>query len=233
MIPHFRAPISPAKAISALLLPGRAPGTIELEKAYSGAFGVRGAVLLPSNRAGIFMVLKLSVGRDTVITGPAYTCTSVHDAMRLTGARLRYLDTAPNEFLMAAEDLVATAEGDSCQVLSEIHGIPYNETILRAGPAPRMRVWDLAQSIPDPARMQRMSPQEVAIVSFSMGKCMAAGRGGIALFNDADLAGQVREMRDASLRKEPWGQSCATDRLFLPRSSAAHARSTVLSACPR
>jgi dTDP-4-amino-4,6-dideoxygalactose transaminase len=207
MIPYFRAPISPAKAISALLSPKRAPGTIELERAYADAFGVSDAVLLPSNRAGVYMVLKLTAGPDTVITGPAYTCTSVHDAMRLTGARLRYLDTAPNEFLMAAEDLVAAAKVDSCQVLSEIHGIPYNETILRAGPAPCMRIWDVAQSIPDKARTRRMSPREAAIVSFGMGKCMAAGRGGVALFNNSDLASRVREMRDSLLRKEPWGQS--------------------------
>ena len=218
MIPNFRAPISPGKALSALLSPGRAPGTVELEKAYADAFGVRDAVMLPSNRAGLYMVLKASVGPETVITGPAYTCTSVHDAMRLTGACLQYLDTAPNEFLMAAEDLVAAAKGDSCEVLSEIHGIPYNETVLRAHPAPRMRIWDLAQSVPDPARMQRMSPQEVAVVSFSMGKCMAAGRGGVALFNHADLACQVREMRDASLRKEPWGQSLRDGLLVLAKA---------------
>ncbi|MFZ1936631.1 MAG: DegT/DnrJ/EryC1/StrS family aminotransferase [Thermoguttaceae bacterium] len=185
-----------------LLSPKRALGVADVERAYAAAFGVHAAVLLPSNRAGILLVLTASTGPKTLVTGPAYTCNTVHHAMRLSGARLQFLDTAPNQFLMGVDDLLAAAEGDSCQILSEIYGIPYDDKTLRAGIESRTRIWDMAHGIPDPARLQRMHSGEVAIVSFGMGKCMAAGRGGIAFFNDKQLAENVRKLRDASVTSE-------------------------------
>lgn len=201
MIPHYSPPFGPLRVVTALLSPRAAPRVEVLERAYAEAFGVRQAVILPAVRSGILMLLRALAGADTLVVGPAYTCLVVHEAMFLSGARLRFVEPAADGYLMSRDELCAAAQPGACLVLCEVYGLPYDENLLRATEEtrPRLRVLDMAMGIPDPSRLARMLPNDVALFSFGFGKSLCAGGGGLACFRDAALAERVRGLRDAMI----------------------------------
>ena len=144
------------------------------------------------------MAIQATNGPNVTVAGPAYTCDAVHDALALSRACTRLVDLAPNSFLMPSGGISA-ATGPGCTlVLSEVYGIPYDQETLQDGcmKGLRVRILDMAMSIPVPERMQRLEARDVALFSFGWGKPMYAGWGGIACFQDTELAGRVREIRD-------------------------------------
>jgi dTDP-4-amino-4,6-dideoxygalactose transaminase len=204
MIPDYSPPFGPVRALYLSILPRAAPTVADLEMSYAESLAVPQAVLLPSVRSGILMILKAMTTPDSLVVGPAYTCGVVHQAMHLSGARLRFVDPAFGQFLMAEADILAAVEPDACLVLSELYGIPYSDNLLRGieDARPRVRILDMAMSIPDPARLNHLQARDVALFSFGMNKCMYAGGGGIACLKDGNLAEQMREIRDASIAED-------------------------------
>jgi hypothetical protein len=142
-------------------------------------------------------VLAVS-GPDTIVAGPAYTCSTVHVAMSLSGAPTRLIDSAPGAFLMSADGIYAASEPGCALVLSEVYGIPYDREMLRDScrKGPRLRVLDMAMGVPAPERLLELEARDVALFSFGWGKPMYAGWGGIACFQDPELADRVRGIRD-------------------------------------
>ena len=173
----------------------RAPSIAELELQYADSLGAPAAVILPSVRSGILMALKAVAGTKSTVIGPAYSCLVVHEAMALSGATVRYIEPAPRSYLMSVPALRELVRQDGCVVFSEIYGIPYDIKDLD-GIEPRLRLLDMAMSVPDPQRMQNLKAFDVALFSFGIGKSMCAGGGGVACFGDRALAAQIREMRD-------------------------------------
>lgn len=170
----------------------------DLEKTYAETLGVPAVLLLPSVRAGISMAICATSEPGITVVGPAYTCGTVHEALALSGACPRLVDLAPNVLLMASDSIDVATEPGCALVLSELYGIPYDQEILKSSyrKSPRVRILDMAMSIPVPERMQRLEARDVALFSFGWGKPMYAGWGGIACFRDLELAGRVREIRD-------------------------------------
>ncbi len=177
-----------------------APSVGEIEQTCARTLGVRDAVLLPSVRSGIYLVLKAVSGPGGLVVGPAYTCAVVHQAMRASGLRTRFIDAAPRHFSMACDQLLSAMEPGCCVILCELYGIPTGQDVLEATRAlrPAVRILDTATNIPDPVRLGRMESTDVAMFSFGKGKWMSAGWGGLACFQDEGLCQQIREMRDAS-----------------------------------
>lgn len=165
--------------------------------------GVRAAVLLPSARMGILLTLKVVVKPSMIVVGPAYVCDVVHDAMLLSGAALRFTDTSPGGFLMDTSNLPVMPRTPYALILSDIYGIPCNrETSATGGGLPAVRIWDMAMSIPQPEVLSRMSSNEVALMSFGLGKCLYSGWGGVLLSNNSHLAGCIRQLRDDWISEE-------------------------------
>jgi dTDP-4-amino-4,6-dideoxygalactose transaminase len=108
---------------------------------------------------------------------------------------------------MSSEEIKAAAEPGCALVLSEVYGIPYDLKILHAvyKDGPGVRILDMAMSIPAKERIQQMEARDVALFSFGWGKPMYAGWGGIACFQDLELAGKVRETRDQWATRESFG----------------------------
>jgi dTDP-4-amino-4,6-dideoxygalactose transaminase len=216
MIPRHSLPFGIRGTLSVLI--SRVPNThvLDIEKAYADALGVRAAILLPSVRAGIRMSVQAVSEPGTIVAGPAYTCSTVHDAMGLSSARVQLIDPAPDSFLMPPEGIYASTEPGCLLVLSEVYGIPYDQEMLQnaSGKGPRLRVFDMAMSIPAQKRMQQLEAMDVALFSFGWGKPLYAGWGGIACFQDLELASSVREIQErwttrdsSSLRFQ---RSCST-----------------------
>jgi dTDP-4-amino-4,6-dideoxygalactose transaminase len=216
MIPRHSLPFGVGKILSSLVSPPPAMSSTDLEKAYADTLGVPAVILLPSVRAGIHMAIQATNGPNTTVVGPAYTCDVVYDALALGRACTRLIDLAPNSFLMSPEGITAATEPGCALVLSEVYGIPYDQEVLRDGygKGPRVRILDMAMSIPAPERMQHLEARDVALFSFGWGKPMYAGWGGVACFRDTELAGRVREIRDRWSISESLGlglrRSCLT-----------------------
>jgi len=216
MIPRHSLPFDVWKILSSLVSPTPTMHSTDLEKAYADTLGVPAVILLPSVRAGIHMAIQATSEPNMIVAGPAYTCDAVHDALALSGACTQLVDLAPNSFLMPPEGISA-ATGPGCAlVLSEVYGIPYDPKTLQNGcrKGPRVRILDMAMSIPAPERIRRLEARDVALFSFGWGKPMYAGWGGIACFQDSELASRVREIRDRWSTPESLGlrfrRSCST-----------------------
>ncbi len=198
MIPRHSLPFGIKKILAALISRTSNTHTSDIEKAYADALGLRATILLPSVRAGIRMSVQAVSAPNTLVAGPAYTCSTVHEAMTLSSARTQLIDSALDSFLMPAQDIYTSTEFGCALVLSEVYGIPYDQKMLQnaSGKGPLLRVLDMAMSIPAQQRMQQLEAGDVALFSFGWGKPMYAGWGGIACFQDLELAGRVREIKD-------------------------------------
>jgi dTDP-4-amino-4,6-dideoxygalactose transaminase len=198
MIPHYSPPFGPGRVIAAWLSPAHAPSVAELEREFARALDVPAAVIVPSVRSAILMLVKAVMQPDTTVVGPAYTCDVVHEAMELSGARTWYVEPTANSFHMDA-DTIATACGPgACLIVSEMYGLRYPDAFLRATDAvhSRLRILDMAMCVPDRSGTARMRHNDVALFSFGFGKPMCAGGGGVACFQDGSLAETVARMRD-------------------------------------
>ncbi len=198
MIPRHSLQFGVGKILSLLVSPTLPVGSSDLEKACADALGVSAIILLPSVRAGIHMAIQATGGPGMVVVGPAYTCETVHEALVLSEARVRLIDLAPDAFLMSPGNIVAATEPGCALLLSEVYGIPYDQEIFQKvrGKALRVRILDMAMSIPIAEKMKKLEARDVALFSFGWGKPMYAGWGGVACFQDLELAGRVREVRD-------------------------------------
>jgi dTDP-4-amino-4,6-dideoxygalactose transaminase len=198
MIPRHSLPFGVGRAISLLVSSSQASHASDLEKAYADTLGARVAVLLPSVRAGIHMTVLAGSLPGAVVIGPAYTCDTVHQALALSGARMRLVDAAPGSFLMSPQAIGASFEPDCALLISELYGIPCDVGMIEkeCGAKARLRILDLAMCIPSSGRMRQLKATDMALYSFGWGKPMYAGWGGIACFQDPELAAKVREIRD-------------------------------------
>jgi len=198
MIPRHSLQFGVGEILSLWVSPMPTVDPSDLEKAYAETLGVPAVILLPSVRAGIHMVIEATSEPGMIAVGPAYTCETVHEALALSRASTRLVDLAPNSYLMSPDGIFAATEPGCALVLSEVYGIPYDQEVLQnaSRKGPRVRILDMAMSIPAPERVQRLEARDVALFSFGWGKPMYAGWGGIACFQDLELAGRVREIRD-------------------------------------
>lgn len=196
MIPRHSIPFGIRNILPLLISPARGAHSSDVEKAYADALGVQTVVLLPSVRAGIYLMIRAVSGPDVFAAAPAYTCDTVHQALSLSGARAKLVDSAPDSFLMSPEAIGAVAEPGCVLVLSEVYGIPYKlEMIDRTCIQNlRLRIMDLAMCIPSAERMRTLKSGDVALFSFGWGKPMYAGWGAVACFRDSDLGGCVRDI---------------------------------------
>jgi len=198
MIPRHNLQFGVGEILSLLVSPTLPVGSSDLEKACADALGVSAIILLPSVRVGIHMAIQATGGPGMVVVGPAYTCETVHEALAVSKARVRLIDLAPDAFLMSPGNIVAATEPGCALLLSEVYGIPYDQEIFQKvrGKALRVRILDMAMSIPMAEKMKKLEARDVALFSFGWGKPMYAGWGGVACFQDLELAGRVREIRD-------------------------------------
>ena len=198
MIPRHLLPFDLAEFASQAFAFGSGPNAVDVEQAYARALGAREVLLFPSVRAAIHILIRAACGPDASVVCPAYTCDVVHQALTLAQARTRLLDSAPGSFLMSPQAIGRAVPRDGVLLLSEVYGIPYDldelDNACQVGC--RLRIFDLAMRIPSPERVRRLSTGDAVLYSFGWGKPLYAGWGGIACFQDAELADQTRRTRD-------------------------------------
>lgn len=187
------------------MLQGGDVGQGTLEKLCAEEFRVHETVLLPSARTGILLTLRATASSVETVVGPAFTCAVVHQAMQRSGLPVQLLDSMPCSYLMDVDDLrETTAERPSAIVLCETYGLRYclRSAAFCGNRPPLTRIWDMAMCIPQSDDFCRLEDNDVAVVSFGLGKCLYAGWGGLLLTQKPELAARVRELRNALVAKE-------------------------------
>jgi dTDP-4-amino-4,6-dideoxygalactose transaminase len=156
---------------------------LELERAERACAALAGephAVLFASAR-GALAAAAACVAEGREVTLPAYTCIAVANGMRSAGV--------PYGFVDVAEDGTVAAEawaGAQVALAQDTYGFP---AALPAGPAV---IRDCAHR----ADLLRADGVAVAVTSFEHSKWLSAGRGGLAVTRDAELAARMRAWRD-------------------------------------
>jgi len=158
-------------------------------------------VWLPSARAGICWALRAAVGPGDRVLGPAFTCGVVHEAIVRTGATMDLIDAAEDDFLVNEEAMARSQNGRHALVVCELYGHMQGlESAGRTGSSfPSIRIVDMAMTVPQPALLQRLRPDDFAIVSFGIGKSMYAGWGAMGFAGNEGLAHDVKKLRDSTL----------------------------------
>ncbi len=155
-------------------------GLERAEAACAALTGEPHAVLFASARGAIAAAAACVAGTREV-TMPAYTCIAVANGMRSAGVPYGFVDVSPDgtapaaAFAGAEVALVQDTYGFAAEVPAGVDAIrdcAHRADLLHAG--------DVA----------------VAVTSFEHSKWLSAGRGGLAVTRDADLARRMRDWRD-------------------------------------
>lgn len=206
MIPRHSLPFGVRDVLSTLAscMPATVPS--DFEKACADTLEAREVILLPSVRSGIHMAVE-ATEEGMPVVAPAYTCRTVYEALALSGALTRPVDSAHAAFLMAPDGISAATEPGCALVLSEVYGIPYDREALpkECLEKPRVRILDMAMNIPSSERVRQLEVGDVALFSFGWGKPLYAGWGGIACLQDLELAGRIRVLRDRWVTEDSLG----------------------------
>jgi len=204
MIPPHRSSFGIGTIIGSCLANPESRRLDQLEAAYATAAGCPSAVWLPSARAGICWALRASIGPQTKVLGPAFTCSVVHEAIVRSGGAIHLIDAAKEGFLMNEETLFPAQSGKYAIVLTEPFGHTYDlaQVTRNAISPPLVRIVDMAMSVPHPALFERLEPRDFALLSFgSTSKPMFAGWGAMGFARDPALGNEVRQLRDSTLAK--------------------------------
>ena len=224
MIPRHAPPFDLPGLLS-VLFQSTDVGQAALEKLCADEFHVCETILLPSVRSGILLALRAVESVVETVVGPAYTCGVVHQAMRLSGIPVRFIDSERCGYLMDPGDLRKLAKGPSAIVLCETYGLRYSMHGADFGDdhLQGVRLWDMAMCVPHADDLCRLGTNDVALMSFGLGKCLYAGWGGLLLTQDSQLAARIRDLRDHSIGKITWATRLRHGMEVLVRT-AAHVR---------
>jgi perosamine synthetase len=152
----------------------------EAERRVERELDVAGAVLFASARGALAAAIEAVAEGDEVAV-PAYTCAAVANAVLSAGKRPVYVDV-DEQGLVPAD---AWPEG-ALALVQDTYGFA------AALPAGRVVVRDAAHR----AFPLRLGAESVLVTSFEHSKTLSAGRGGLAVTNDPELAARLRELRD-------------------------------------
>ncbi len=260
MIPRHRPPFGVLALLKHKLLSLRKQNVCRLELDCAELLDVPHAVWLPSARYGICATIQHTLNEQADVFCPVFTCRVVHEAIRQSGRSLRLVDSRPDSFLLNVRAATG-GENNFGVVLSEVFGHRFGNGVRQAGTAPlidnaRVRIFDMAMAIPDRIDLQRLRNQDVAVVSFGLGKSLYSGWGGMAFTRDRSLAAVLRQSRERDLIAADPLRSLVQeadivlrtvahysvvygslrklqDRRQPPRPTAGDARSTAIADAPR
>lgn len=224
MIPRHEPPFGLGGLLSVVFRDSRV-SQAALEEFCAEKFGVPEAVLLPSARSAILLALRAVAPSVDSVIGPAYTCEVVHQAMRLSGLPVGFIDSERDGYLMRADELCSAARTRKAIVLGEIYGLRYPkcDPALGGPDAPHIRIWDMAMCLPGAEDFTRLRTDDIAVISFGLGKCLYAGWGGLLLARSSGLAEKVRAMRRQCVGMET-RKVCLRHALQVLASAAVHNR---------
>lgn len=228
MIPRFK-PWIDHHEITALFRRNR--GAVErLEKEFARSFNAVEALAFPYGRCALYTFFQTVGLRDAEIIMPAYTCSVVAHAIKLSGNVPKFVDIRLFDYNMDLELLVdAITEKTRAIVATHLFGYPLDLDTLKSIVAKAEakyghKIWivqDCAHSFGATWRGQLVgSSGDVALYGLNISKTITSIFGGILTFQDRELAAKVRVLRDSEFHNASMSKAWIR-RIYLLAASTA------------
>jgi perosamine synthetase len=190
------------RAVAAVLESGQlVQGALveRFEQAVAALIGRRHAVAVSSGTAALQLVLKaLQIGPGDEVLCPALSWPSPAHAVRVAGAKVRFVDVDQNEWNSSAEALREARNGNTrAAIVIDQFGNPVRAEQIRDALGALPIIEDAACALGSRfAGGPCGSFGKVSCLSFHPRKILTTGEGGMCLTDDDDVAEKLRMLRN-------------------------------------
>ena len=190
------------RAVAAVLESGQlVQGALveRFEQAVAALIGRRHAVAVSSGTAALQLVLKaLQIGPGDEVLCPALSWPSPAHAVRIAGAKVRFVDVDQNEWNSTAEALREARNGNTrAAIVIDQFGNPVRAEQIREALGALPIIEDAACALGSRfAGGPCGSLGKVSCLSFHPRKILTTGEGGMCLTDDDDVAEKLRVLRN-------------------------------------
>jgi dTDP-4-amino-4,6-dideoxygalactose transaminase len=222
MIPRFK-PWLGWEELRAIFRRNR--GAVErFERNFAKEFGAVDAVAFPYGRSALWAFLHAVGVENAEVVMPAYSCSVVAHAIKLSGNRPNFVDIRLSDYNMDLDKLAQAINEDTRAVVAtHLFGYPLDlerveDIIARAEARYRHKIWliqDCAHSFGASWKGRLVGGSgDVGLYALNISKMMTSVFGGMLTFQDQLLADRVRAWRDQNFRKPGFAKSLLR-RLYL------------------
>jgi len=190
------------RAVAAVLESGQlvqGPLVERFEQAVAALVGRKHAVALSSGTSALQLALKaLQVGPGDEVLCPALSWPSPAHAVRVAGAKVRFVDVDPDEWNSSAEALREARNGNTrAAIVIDQFGNPVRAEQIRDGLGALPIIEDAACALGSRfASGPCGSLGKISCLSFHPRKILTTGEGGMCLTDDDDVAEKLRMLRN-------------------------------------
>ena len=190
------------RAVAAVLESGQlVQGALveRFEQAVAALIGRRHAIAVSSGTAALQLVLKaLQIGPGDEVLCPALSWPSPAHAVRIAGAKVRFVDVDQNEWNSSAEALREARNGNTrAAIVIDQFGNPVRAEPIREALGALPIIEDAACALGSRfAGGPCGSLGKVSCLSFHPRKILTTGEGGMCLTDDDDVAEKLRVLRN-------------------------------------
>ena len=190
------------RAVAAVLESGQlvqGPLVERFEQAVAALVGRKHAVAVSSGTSALQLALKaLQVGPGDEVLCPALSWPSPAHAVRVAGAKVRFVDVDPDEWNSSAEALCEARNGNTrAAIVIDQFGNPVRAEQIRDGLGALPIIEDAACALGSRfASGPCGSLGEISCLSFHPRKILTTGEGGMCLTDDDDVAEKLRMLRN-------------------------------------
>ena len=195
---------------------GTGPRCQQFEQEFAQYVGARRAIAVNSCTAAMHLaVVALGIGPGDEVIVPAMTFPATANVVEHTGARVVFVDCAPDSFLLDVED-VARRITDRTRAIMPVHfaGLPCDLAALEGLTRGRdiAIVEDAAHAVGTKYRGRLIGGTGgLVCFSFYVTKNLATGEGGMITLDDDRLADRLRVLSLHGLDADAWKRYIAPD----------------------
>lgn len=222
MIPRFKPWLGKAELLS--IFRKNTGAVARFEQEFAKVFGAADAVAFPYGRSALWAFLQAVGVKGAEVVMPAYTCSVVAHAVKLSGNNPSFVDIRPADYNMDLDLLPqAINEHTRAVVATHLFGYPLDLERVEAIVADAEirfghKIWliqDCAHSF-GASWDQRLvgTSGDVGLYALNISKTMTAIFGGMLTFQNQQLADDVRAWRDRYFRQPGFFKSLSR-RLYL------------------
>jgi len=210
MIPHSKPLIEDddIRSVSETLASGNIAGglkTILFEKKLSEYLGISSGVSLSSGTAGLFSVLKaMGVSDNDEVIIPAYVCSALLYAVKMTGASPVIADTSAEDFYHMDYDSVrkVLAKKTKAIIFPHMFGAVSDISDIIGIGIPVIEDCAMAVGAEYNGKKAGNLGSAASVFSFYATKVITTGEGGMVLSDDSGLIDKIRDIVSYADKKD-------------------------------
>jgi dTDP-4-amino-4,6-dideoxygalactose transaminase len=193
--------------LSRLLRPG--PGREAFEAALAERAGARYGLAFSYARSGLVALFKALGFEQAEIIMPAYTCSSVAEAVVFSGNKPLFVDIDLADYNINIQAIKSALTPQTRAIIAtHMFGYPVDVAAIRAevGDERIMIIEDAALALPT-----RLTGGDVLVFSLGQGKQLYTISGGVVVTNSSQLYEQLKTYRSRAMNQRPnsvWARRC-------------------------